>query len=65
VTFHPSFYRFATTCSLLSAITTPLLIFLPDFYRPAEDFAGRMARVDDPAYVVRSWAYLLRRASRR
>lgn len=59
MTFQPSFYRFAAVCSLLSAITTLLLIFLPELYRPVEDFAGRMARVDEPAYVIRSWAYLL------
>ena len=55
----PSFYRSAALCSLLSAVTTLLLIYLPDFYRPAEGFEGRMARVDDPAYVLRSWMYLV------
>ena len=46
-------------CSGLSAVTTLLLIFLPSFYLPAEGFEGRMARVHDPAYVLRSWVYLV------
>jgi hypothetical protein len=57
--FTPSFYRTAAICSVLSAITTLLLIFLPDFYAPTEGFAGRMQRVTDPAYVLRSWVYLV------
>jgi hypothetical protein len=55
----PSFYRSVAICSVLSAVTTLLLIYLPDFYRPAEGFEGRMARVDDPAYALRSWVYLV------
>lgn len=55
----PSFYRSVALCSVLSAITTLGLIFLPDFYRPVEGFEGRMTRVDDPAYVLRSWVYLV------
>lgn len=57
--FPPSFYRTAAVCSWLSAVTTLLLIFLPEFYAPADTFEGRMARVQDPAYVLRSWVYLL------
>jgi hypothetical protein len=57
--FKPSFYRSAAVCSVLSAITTLLLIFLPRFFEPAEGFEGRMARVDDPVYELRSWVYLL------
>ena len=57
--FSPSFYRVAAVCSMLSALSTCLLIFLPDFYAPADDFEGRMRRVVDPAYLVRAWAYLL------
>ena len=59
MTFSPSFYRTAALCSWLSAVTTLLLIFLPSWYLPAEGFEGRMARVHDPAYVLRSWVYLL------
>jgi hypothetical protein len=59
MTFSPSFFRAAAVCSLISAITTLLLIFLPSWYAPAEGFNGRMARVNDPAYVWRSWVYLL------
>ncbi len=54
----PSFYRSVAVCSFLSALTTLLLIYLPDFYRPAEGFEGRMGRVHDPAYALRSWIYL-------
>jgi len=55
----PSFYRSVALSSFLSAVTTLLLIYLPDFYRAADGFEGRMARVHDPAYVVRSWVYLV------
>ena len=57
--FSPAFYRAAAVSSVLSAVTTLLLIFLPDFYAPAEGFDGRMNRVADPAYVARSWVYLI------
>ena len=57
--FTPSFYRTVALCSFLSAVTTLLLIYLPDFYRPADGFEGRMARVHDPTYVLRSWVYLV------
>ena len=55
----PRFYRVAAVCSLLSACTTLLLIFLPEFFPPAPDFAARMARVHSGAYQVRAWVYLL------
>lgn len=55
----PSFYRSAAICSVLSAITTLGLIYLPEFYQPIEGFEGRMRRVGDPAYVLRSWVYLV------
>ena len=55
----PRFYRVAAVCSLLSAVTTLLLIFLPEFFPPAPDFAARMARVYSGAYQVRAWVYLL------
>lgn len=57
--FSPSFYRSAAVCSWLSAVTTLLLIFLPQWYAPGDSFEARMARVEDPAYVLRSWVYLL------
>jgi hypothetical protein len=59
VQFGASFYRAAALCSALSAITTLCLIFLPSFYIPVQTFDERMARVHDPAYVLRSWVYLL------
>jgi hypothetical protein len=46
-------------CSVLSAITTLGLIYLPEFYQPVEGFEGRMRRVADPAYVLLSWVYLV------
>jgi hypothetical protein len=55
----PSFYRTVAVCSALSAVTTLGLIYLPDFYQPIEGFEGRMRRLDDPAYVLRSWVYLV------
>jgi hypothetical protein len=55
----PSFYRSVAVCSIVSAVTTLGLIYLPEFYQPAEGFEGRMARVHDPAYVLRSWVYFV------
>lgn len=57
--FGQSFYRTAAVCSVVSAVTTLGLIFLPAFFAPAEGFEGRMARVHDPAYQLRSWVYLI------
>ena len=56
--FTPAFYRVAAICSFASAITTLGLIFLPGMFAPAEDFAARMARVNDPVYRVYAWVYL-------
>ncbi len=55
----PRFYRVAALCSFLSAGTTLLLIFLPEWFAPAPDFAARMARVHEAAYQLRAWVYLL------
>ena len=55
-----AFYRVAATVSMLSAATTMILIFAPEFYAPAADgIAGRMQRVEDPAYQLRAWTYLV------
>jgi hypothetical protein len=59
MTLTPSFYRSVALCSILSAITTLGLIYLPEFYQPAGGFEGRMRRVDDPAYALRSWIYFV------
>jgi len=59
VFFTPTFYRAAAVCSVLSAGTTLLLILLPFVFTPVEGFEGRMARVADPAYQLRSWVYLV------
>lgn len=55
----PVLYRTAAVCSLVSVITTLMLIFLPQLFAPVDGFEGRMARVHDPWYTLRSWAYLL------
>jgi len=57
--FGTTFYRTAAVCSVLSAATTLGLIFLPNFFAPIDGFEGRMARVHDPAYVLRSWVYFV------
>ncbi len=57
--FGHRFYRTAAVCSVLSAVTTLLLIFLPGFFAAADGFEGRMARVYDPVYQLRSWVYLV------
>ncbi len=58
--FPPSFYRVAGIASILSAVTTLVLIFGPQFYAPVPDgIPGRMLRVTDTAYQLRAWVYLL------
>ena len=57
-TFGPGFYRVTGVASIASAVTTLILIFMPEFYAPvAEGLPGRMQRVADPAYQLRAWAY--------
>ncbi len=55
----PRFFRTAAIFSMISAVTTLMLIFLPDFYAGAPGFEARMARVYEPAYRLRAWAYLV------
>ena len=55
--FTPAFYRFAAILSMASAVTTLGLIFLPGMMAPADDFAARMARVNDPDYRLYAWVY--------
>jgi hypothetical protein len=57
--FTTTFYRCAAVCSFASVITTLLLVYLPELFHREPGFEGRMALVHDPAYVVRSWDYLL------
>lgn len=57
--FSPRFYRGAAIASVLSALTTCGLVFLPRFYPPVPDFDARMALGTNPAYVLRSWIYLV------
>jgi hypothetical protein len=56
---HPAFLRVAAIASWLSVITTLMLIFLPELFASGQGFEARMARVHEPAYILRSWAYLL------
>jgi hypothetical protein len=54
----PTFYRVAGAASILSALTTLMLIFLPELFAPVADgIPGRMQRVTDPMYQLRAWAY--------
>ena len=55
--FTPAFYRFAAILSVASGVTTLGLIFLPGMMAPADDFAARMARVNDPVYRLYAWVY--------
>jgi hypothetical protein len=57
--FSTSFYRGAAIASVLSALTTLGLIFLPRLYLPAPDFDARMALGTNTAYLLRSWIYLV------
>jgi hypothetical protein len=57
--FGASFYRTAAICSLVSALTTLGLIFLPWLFVPADTFEARMNRIEEPAYLLRSWVYLV------
>lgn len=58
--FPPSFYRVAGIASIMTAVTTLGLIFLPGYLAPIpEGIAGRMIRVEDPAYQLRAWIYLV------
>ena len=58
--FPPGFYRVAGIASILSAVTTFGLIFLPEFFAAQPDgLAGRMQRVTDPAYQLRAWTYFV------
>ena len=56
---HSRFLRVAALCSMLSALTTLMLIFLPEFFSSAQGFEARMARVHETAYQARAWAYLV------
>jgi hypothetical protein len=59
VHFSARFYRGAALCSFASVLTTLGLIFLPRLYQPVADFEARMALAAHPAYVLRSWIYLV------
>ena len=59
MTFTPSFYRSVAVCSIVSAITTLGLIYLPEFPARRRIRRAHARRVHDPAYVLRSWVYLV------
>jgi hypothetical protein len=53
-------YRAAGLASLMSAATTLVLIFAPEFYASLpQGIEGRMQRVTDPVYQLRAWTYLV------
>lgn len=55
-----TFYYTAGVASIISAVTTLGLIFLPEFYAAQpEGIVGRMQRVTDAAYQLRAWTYLV------
>lgn len=58
MTFSRSFFRAAAVCSMLSAVTTLGLIFLPQWYASGDGLAARVARVGDPVYQLHAWIYL-------
>ena len=55
----PRFFRVAAVCSVLSAVTTLLLIFLPQWFLPVQGFEDRVGRIHEGAYQLRSWVYLV------
>lgn len=57
--FPRSFYRTAALCSIASAVTTLLLIFLPRFYGPAGSLDERVLFLNNPFYQLRAWSYLV------
>ena len=57
--FPRSFSRAAALCSIASALTTLLLIFLPRFYGPAASLDERVLFLNNPFYQLRAWTYLL------
>jgi len=57
--FSRTFYRTTALCSIASAVTTLLLIFLPKFYGPAGSLDERMLFPQNPFYQLRAWTYLL------
>jgi hypothetical protein len=59
VKFTSSFYRTAAVFSVISAVTTLGLIFLPRLFAPVDGFESRMARVHDGWYQLRAWIYLV------
>lgn len=57
--FSRSFYRTTALCSIASALTTLLLIFLPRFYGPAGSLDERVLFLNNPSYQLRAWVYLV------
>jgi hypothetical protein len=54
-----TFYKTMAIASVLSAITTLLLIFLPRLYGPVSGLEARIGVVSDPAYQLRAWIYFI------
>jgi hypothetical protein len=57
--FGPRFFRVVAVCSVISAVTTLGLIFLPRLYAPANTFEENLARASNVFYTLRLWVYLM------
>lgn len=53
----PAAMKVAAISSMVSAVTTLLLIFLPNIYPPPQDFADRIALTENPWFQLRAWTY--------
>ena len=57
--FSRSFFRVVGLCSVLSAVTTLLLIFMPQFYEAPGPFEEQVALHANSFYMARLWIYFI------
>ncbi|QHT67940.1 hypothetical protein GXP67_15480 [Rhodocytophaga rosea] len=57
--FSQNFFRAAGICSILSAVSTLLLIFIPECYTPPSNFDEQVALHTNPYYIGRLWIHIL------
>jgi hypothetical protein len=55
----PGYFRTGAVLSMASAVTTLALIYLPAWIAAADSAEARIALVNDPAYRLRAWTYLV------